>query len=206
MKRTDNYAIQAAQAKLRFLTYDQQRLIDKYALKADDSYLYTAMLSQPYRISRTTGDLEKLEGEAWVDGNTYEEVMTLLDLLCDAKENRSVSGNWKSLQSFGLLFHRGLLEERRNPHADYFDANPEAFHRGCLALGGKPVPSCDMGYAVELFDGLPVAVQFWHGDAEFFPRLRYLWDENALQYIRYETMHFAVGLVIRRIRQMGSGS
>ena len=60
MKRTDNYAIQAAQAKLRFLTYDQQRLIDKYALKADDSYLYTAMLSQPYRISRTTGDLEKL--------------------------------------------------------------------------------------------------------------------------------------------------
>lgn len=206
MKRTDNYAIQASQAKDRFLTYDQQRLIDKYALEYDDTYLYTIMLSQPYRISRTTGDMEKQEGEYWLDANTYEEVMTLLDLLCDAKEDRGVSGNWKSLQSFGLMFHRTLLEERRNSYADYFDANPEAFHKGCLALGGKPVPGCDMGYAVELFDGLPVAVQFWHGDEEFFPRLRYLWDENALQYIRYETMHFAVGLVIQRIRQMGSGS
>lgn len=206
MKRTDNYAIQAAQAKLRFLTYDQQKLIAKYALNFDDTWLYTTMLCQTYRISRTTGDLEKLEGDGWQDANTYEEVMTLLDLLCDAKEDRRVSGNWKSLQSFGLMFHRSLLEERRNAYADYFDANPDAFHKGCLALGGKPVQGCDMGYGVELFDGLPVAVQFWHGDEEFYPRLRYLWDENALQYIRYETMHFAVGLVIQRIRRLGGES
>ena len=63
MKRTDNYAIQAAQAKLRFLTYDQQKLIAKYALNFDDTWLYTTMLCQTYRISRTTGDLEKLEGK-----------------------------------------------------------------------------------------------------------------------------------------------
>lgn len=203
MERTDNYAIQARGAKDRFLTYDQQRLIDKYGLRADVDFLYTTMLSQLYRIHRRTGDMDKLEDGIWQDANSFGEVMTLLDLLCDAREDRRVSGIWKSMQSFGLMFHRNLLEERWDAHADWFDRNPEQFHKGCLALGGRPVPGCDMGYAVELFDGLEVAVQFWHGDEEFYPRIRYLWDKNALQYIRYETMHFAISLVINAIRKQG---
>ena len=51
----------------------------------------------------------------------------------------------------------------------------------------------DMGYAIEVMDGLKVALQFWHSDEEFPAQIRYFWDENALQYIRYETMYFAVG-------------
>ena len=203
MERKDNYAIQARDAKNRFLGYDQEKLIQKYGLKYDEEYLYTAMLSQPYRLHRKTGDMDKLADGLWQDANSFGEVMTLLDMLCDARDDRSVSGKWKSMQSFGLMFHRNLLEERRDPNADHFDRHPEQFHKGCLALGGKPVPGCDMGYGVELFDGLPVAVQFWHGDEEFFPRIRYLWDENALQYIRYETMHYAIPLVIRAIRNAG---
>ena len=61
------------------------------------------------------------------------------------------------------------------------------------------VPGGDLGYAAELFDGLRIGIQFWFGDEEFFPRVRYLWDENALQYLRYETMYFAVSLLRRRI-------
>lgn len=123
----------------------------------------------------------------------------MLDLLCDSRENRHISGRWKSMESFGLMFHRNLLEERRNPAADRFDTDPEGLKRACLALGGTLIPGADIGYAVELFDGLPIALQFWHGDEEFCPRLRYLWDENALQYLRYETMYFAVTLLLRRI-------
>ena len=51
------------------------------------------------------------------------------------------------------------------------------------------------------FDGLRIAVQFWHGDEEFAPRLRYLWDENALRYLRYETTWFATGLLMQRLRE-----
>lgn len=51
--------------------------------------------------------------------------------------------------------------------------------------------------------GVPVWVQFWHSDEEFAPRLRYLWDENALQFIRYETMWYAVGLLLERIKEEG---
>ena len=80
MARTNNYLIQARQAKQRFLTYDSQALIRKLNLKADEDFLYVPMLCQTYRIRRTTGDIDRFNGEAWVDANSYEEVMTLLDL------------------------------------------------------------------------------------------------------------------------------
>ena len=47
--------------------------------------------------------------------------------------------------------------------------------------------------AIEVMDGLKIALQFWHSDEEFPAQIRYFWDENALQYVRYETMYFAVG-------------
>ena len=202
--RGGNYLIQAAQAKQRFLTYDQNRLIAKFGLKADEAYLYTEMLCQLYRVDRLTGDLQKLENSGWVDGNTYEEVMTLLDLLCDSRDDRWISGRWKNMQSFGLMFHQNLLEDQRDPVAERFQQTPEILINGCAALGGEPIPGGDIAYGVELFDGLRIGIQFWYGDEEFAPRLRYLWDENATQYIRYETMYFAVPLLLRRIQSLGA--
>ena len=51
MAGKDNYAIQAAQAKQFFLTYDQQKLIQKLKLEADDTYLYTTMLNTPSALT-----------------------------------------------------------------------------------------------------------------------------------------------------------
>ena len=199
MVRTDNYAIQASQAKKRFLTYDQERLIAKFCLQYDGGYLYVNLLCKQYRLDRKTGGLEYREGDTWRDGNSYEEVMTLLDLLCDSRDDRRISGRWKNMQSFGLQFHQNLLEDQRNPAAERFDKDPAGLRKACLVLKGEPLAGADISYAIELFDGLRIAIQFWHGDDEFAPRLRYLWDENAMQYIRYETMYFAVNLLLRRI-------
>lgn len=201
MKRTDNYLIQAQQAKAWFLTYDQQTLIDKLRLEADEQFLYTSLLHSPYRICRATGDLERLERGAWVDANSYEEVMTLLDLVCDSQENRYLSGKWKNMSAFGLMFHQNLLENVRDPWAEKFQKDLDGFRRACLALGGTPLPSGDAAYAIELFDGLPIAVQLWLGDEDFPANLRLLWDENAKMYIRYETMFFARALLLRAIAE-----
>lgn len=198
MVRRNNYLIQASQAKERFLGYDQAALIRKFGLEADEAYLYLKLLGRTYRIRRTTGDMEKRDGEAWLDGNSYEEVMTILDLLCDSRDDRRPSGTWQSMQAFGKMFHRELLE-RRDSFADRIESDPERFCRVCERLEGCPVAGCDMGYGLELFDGLRVAVQFWHGDDEFYPRVRWLWDANALQYLRYETMYFAISLTADRI-------
>lgn len=199
MPRTNNYLIQAAQAKERFLTYDQKLLAEKFSLDYDRDYLYMDFLSRRYRLSRKTGDLQFREGERWCDGNSFEEVMTLLDLLCDSREDRWISGAWQNMQSFGLQFHQNLLEEPRDPVAERIHRDPEWFCRACEALGARKIPGGDYGYAAELFDGLEIGILFWHGDEEFAPRLRWLWDANAKMYLRYETMYFAVGLLKRRL-------
>ena len=204
MARANNYLIQAQQAKARFLTYDQGKLITKCCLKADEQYLYLTLLYKPYRLSRHTGDLERLEGDVWQDANTFEEIMTLLDMLCDSKDDRHLSGRWQNMQTFGLQFHQNLLEDREDPFASRIDRDPEFLRRAAKALDAEGISGGDLGYAFELFDGLKIGLLFWHGDEEFFPRVRYLWDENAKQYIRYETMYYAVDLLRRRIREINT--
>ena len=197
----DNYQIQARQAKDRFLTYDQKSLIQKMKLKADNGYLYIPMLSQCHRIDRKTGDMERQTDTGWISANSHAEVMTLLDLICDSREDRFISRRWKAMTAFGLMFHQNLAEGQRDPWADRCEADPEGFRRACEALGGRPFPTGDISYAIELFDGLEVLVQLWFGDEEFPASLRFLWDENALMYIKYETMWFAKGLLLERIRE-----
>lgn len=201
MVRTNNYLIQAQQAKQRFLTYDQNKLIRKFHLKADEQYLYVNLLCKQYRLNRITGDLQKQDPSGWQDGNTYEEVMTLLDLLCDSRDDRCLCGQWQNMQTFGLQFHQNLLEEARDPFAEKIDADPAWLHRAAGCLGARRIKGGDFGYAFPLFDGLEIGLLFWHGDEEFAPRVRYLWDANAKQYIRYETMYFALTLLRRRIRE-----
>lgn len=200
MIKRDNYQLQAEQAKKHFLTYDQRELIDRCRLRFDSNYFYVTVLARRYRIDRHTGDMEYREKDAWVDGNTFGAVMTILDWLCDSKPDRSIAGRWVNLVNHGAYFHRNL-QEGEDTNAVFFDKHPEAFRAACQALGGYPLPGADIGYAIELVDGLRIFVQLWHGDEEFAPRLRCLWDENALQYLRYETSWYAVGLLMGRIRE-----
>ena len=199
MAMVGNYLLQARSAKQRFLSYDQQKLIQKFRLEWDETFLYTTLLGRKYRICRQTGDMDCLTDGGWADGNSYEEVMTLLDLLCDSRDDRFIAGRWKSMESFGLMFHQNLLQDERDPLAERFDREPEALRKAGLAIGGKPQAGADIAFVFEVFDGLPIVLQFWHGDEEFAPSIRWLWDENARMYIRYETMYFAVGLLRRRI-------
>jgi hypothetical protein len=195
----NNYLIQARQAKEHFLTYDQNALISKLKLPYDENYLYVSMLSQRYRICRHSGNMERAVGCDWIDANSFEEVMTLLDLVCDSRESRFLTGKWKNMTDFGLMFHRNLVENKADPWAEKFQAHPDAFRKACEALGGVPFPRGDVAYAIELFDGLSILVQLWFGDEEFPACLRFLWDENALMYIKYETMYFAKGLLLQKI-------
>jgi len=200
MERRDNYRTQLQQAQQSFLNYDQEKLIEKLKLAADEDYLYPTMLGSRYRIHRRTGDFRRLTEAGWVDANTHSEVMTLLDLICDSREDRYLSLRWKDMVAFGNLFHRSLQEA--DPWALRFEADPEGLARACIALGGTRFPNGDVAYAIELFDGLCIVIQLWLGDEEFPPRLRLMWDENALMYLKYETMYFAKGLLLTRLWEM----
>ena len=195
MARVNNYLIQASQAKERFLTYDQQKLIAKFQLEWDADYIYVNLLWRKYRIQRTTGNMEYRWDETWADGNSYDEVMTILDLLCDSRDDRCLSGKLSSMASFGRIFYRSSYDDKPDPTAQWIQDNLETFRNTC-AQYGTPISGSDFGFVFTLFDGLKLGFHFWEGDEEFAPRLRFLWDENALQYLRFETMHMAVSLLI----------
>lgn len=201
MERTNNYLLQARQAKACFLTYDQHSLIRKLNLQADEDYLYARFLHDLYRIRRTTGDMERQVGDTWVDGNSHAEVMTLLDMICDSREDRHLGGGWRDMASFGHQFHQSLLEDGADPWAEKFQADLPGFCRACEAMGGTPLIGGDAAYAIPVFDGLPVALRLWLGDEDFSARLRIYWDENADMYIRYETMYFARSLLMDRLAE-----
>lgn len=202
MALTNNYLIQAQQAKNRFATYDQEQLIAKLQLHHDETYLYPTLFSEPYRIHRETGDIDRKTEERWVDANSFGEVMVLLDLVCDSREDRFVTGRWKNMTDFGLMFHKNLMEGKADPFAEKFQADPQGFRKACEMLKGVPFPQGDIAYTLEVFDGLCLTLQLWFGDEDFPAGLRFLWDENALMYIKYETMHFAKGLLLEKLEQL----
>lgn len=200
MNRTNNYALAAENAKKIFLSYDQPALIQKLALSFDDTYLYTSFLGAPYRIERLTGNLERRKNGAWVDGNSFDEVLSIFDLLCDSKDTRHPSHVFQSMASFGLQFHQNLTESR-DPLAEFAQKSPSAFRARLLALGGRETKGADLAFVLPVFDTLDMAVHFWFGDEEFAPSLRILWDANALQYIRYETMYYVIDCLRARLEE-----
>ena len=199
MERRDNYAITAARVRQLFAEYDQQALARKVGAKLDGEYFYVDFLSERYRIHRLTGDISRFHGDAWVEANSFGEVLTLMDLICDSREDRHPTGNWRNMRDFGHGFHQQLLEQR-DPWAERFQEQPEMFAKACEALGGEKYPLGDVAYALPVFGDLRMLIQLWFGDEEFPAQLRYLWDENALQYLKYETMFYAVPLVLKRIQ------
>lgn len=202
-QKWNNYDIQMAQAKKHFLTYNQKELIDRCRLRFDEAYFYIRFLGRMYRLCRTSGDLQRLQGDIWIDANSFGEVMTILDWLCDSRADRYVTGRWINIVTHGHYFHRNLQEEADDPAARFFDAHSRSFGEACRSLGGEAMPGGDQGYVIELIDGLKVYLQLWHGDEEFPPRLTCLWDENTTRYIRYETTWYVKGFLMGRLMEKG---
>lgn len=193
MSRQDNYAIMLEQARQLFLTYDQSAIIAKTPLTFDETHLYLPVLGRTVSIHRSTGQ------PAWPSGAPLapHDAMTVYDYLCDAKPDRHLSGQFRSLTGFGHQFHTGLVEQSQPTALERFiDTHPDAFRSACEALRGSPYPKGDIGCVLPLFPDFPVLLQFWHADEDFPPQLRFFFDSNALSWLRYETMHYARNLIL----------
>lgn len=201
MEKRNNYVIASVNARKLFLSYDQKALIRKLNLEHDKDWLYTRFFDGDYRISRLTGDMERRTGETWQSANGFNEVLTLMDLLCDSREDRHLKGRLKNMLDFGHQFHQNLLEESKDPFTQKIQEDPAAFVAACMQMGGKVRKGADLGFDIPVFEDLSVTLLFWEGDEEFAPRLRFLWDENALQYLKYETMYYAVGYLKERLEK-----
>lgn len=100
MERRNNYAIQAEQARKLFCAHDLDAVARAHGLRTDADFLYLHLLSEDYRVSRSSGHIARREGEAWLPADGFDETLTIFDLLCDAKPGRRAAGDWKTTLDF----------------------------------------------------------------------------------------------------------
>ena len=87
-----------------FLQYDQEKMIQKFALEHDKNYIYIPFVGRRYRIDRLDGTVswskDFFQTEEKAD---YNEVMTIYDVLCYSKENCHLADEWVNVGSLASV-------------------------------------------------------------------------------------------------------
>lgn len=195
-----NYNIMRDAAKTRFLTFDQEKMIVAYHLEFDDQYLYLTFAGRKHRICRKSGTVE------WTEDNfdhcreaDFDTTLTFFDILCRDVPG-ILSGRFCSVGSLkGIGYSAWSGKNMFVDHAKHFDGNKRKLALACEKLGGRKENMGDVAYELPVFSFLPMKLQFWESDEEFNASLTIQWDENILQFMKYETTFYATGAVLQRI-------
>ena len=209
-KNKSNYEIMKERMAERFLTYDQEMIIRKLSLEADEEYLYLTFLSFSYRVNRRNGGIQWLDRTAgrWREAQ-YNDAMTIYDLLCCSKEGCRISGEYVMLQNLasvasGTVYAgKGILEQE----AKWFDHRDREVAAACQRLGGIREERGDVAYRIPVFGNLCVIFRLWDSDEEFPAQLQFLCDRNMLDFMHYETVWFLISHIITLFKQdLAAGS
>lgn len=193
----DNYQRMLENAAVRFLTYDPDVFRGKTGVSFTENFIIADFLGEKAEISLKTGEIT-------VSGHRadFHRCMCLYDWLCDGKGDACAAGEFAPVSSLsGVLVRGNGLSMETGRLAAAIDARADIFCRACRGLGGRSVPLGDIGFEIPLFADLTVIVKFYHGDAEFSPGCILLWDRNILQFIRYETVYYLAGCLLRRLEE-----
>ena len=185
-----------------FLKYDQEKIIERFHLDADDEFLRFPFFGSECRVNRKNGMVACAEDGIFREGD-FNESLTVYDLLCRAKPEAAPSGEYVLTQSLsplqtsaaglggnGFYTKEALFFDH---HTDELNTALRTLH-GCMTKGG------DVSAFIPVFHGLQVLFRFWNSDDEFSPQIQIFWDKNILQYMHYETVWYACGVLISRIR------
>ena len=204
MERISNYEITKHRVQGDFLKYNQEKMIQKFGLKHDEDYLYICFIGRLYRIHRRTGLLEWSEDdfETCVEGD-FNEALTIYDLLCDSKAECQAANDYINLRSLSSIqgSAKSLGDGLFHGKDKVFDHKEEFLSKICEKLGGKKAGKGDVAYEIPLFDFLKCRIQFWNSDEDFDAQMQIFMDKNILDFIRYETVWYAVGHLMRRLME-----
>ncbi len=199
-----NYELTRNRMRGQFLQYDQAHMIEKFSLAHDRQYLYLDFVRRPHRIGRTTGVVEwSDDGFQTAREAGFEASMTIYDVLCCSKEGCRLSGRYCTVQML-----KGV-SRASTPGGSLFQASAERFRgklpalrHACAQLGAPCALSGDAAYILDAFSFLPACLQFWDADEEFAPQLKFMFDENLLDYMRFETAFYLMGHILERLTEL----
>ena len=200
----DNYDLQVDVGKRIFLEHDQERMIRKFHLDADEQYIYLTYLNTPCRISRESGAIEERICSQWQECRDFSTVMTIYDLLCYHKGETAPAlfHQWCAVGTF-VVTGVTQTDTFTKRYAKLFDGCLEKLKAACEKLGGVLQPrmaGADLTCKFPVTHFFPVLLQFWEGDEEFPPKLLILWDRNANRFLHFETTFYLQGDLLSRLR------
>ena len=192
MNRRSNYEATKLAMEKHFLHYDQEGMIQKFSLDHDENFLYIRFLEEIYAVDRHRGRVYLHNQPV-----SYEEAMSIYDLLCCSKPEPKLSGTFEVLRGSiaggpdGSLFH-----------PKEFAGRAEALCRACEQLGGIPYGKGDASYILKTFDCLPIRLIYWEGDEDFEPALQFQWDRNVRDFLHFESTFYVTGCLITRLLEI----
>ncbi len=215
-----NYELFKQEALQRFLTYDQEAVIRRLNLQADDDYIYVDFCTRHYRLGRKTPVLEKIaysketsEGAAdcqtiW-EATTSNEALSICDLLCHTEAPIRISGEYCTIQRLNRVQGGNAQVTLGNGFWDHalsvFDEKKELLAKACEALGGIPAGKGDVAYEIPLFEPIRMRFSFYESDDEFDAEMTFLFAAEICEFLHYETLYYIVNMLIDYLLEYMNG-
>ena len=183
--RQSNYDQVIENWRLKFLEMDQEELIRKFQLEADEEFLYIIYFSKKFRIDRKTGFITE-------DGKSpgFDTVMNIYNTFYYSAAHPVASGNLvafrqvKRVYPFEAAYRRTIIFRLQ----ELFAGKTEELRKACEALGGTLLPQGDVGYVLPVFPFLNIAVLFWDKDEEFEAQANMLFDSEITEFMHEENV------------------
>lgn len=183
--RQSNYDQVIENWRLKFLEMDQEKLIRKFQLAADEEFLYIIYFSKRFRIDRKTGFITE-------DGKSpgFDTVMNIYNTFYYSAAHPVASGNLvafrqvKKVYPFEAAYRRTIISRLQ----ELFAGKTEELRKACEALGGTLLPQGDVGYVLPVFPFLNIAVLFWDKDEEFEAQANMLFDSEITEFMHEENV------------------
>lgn len=171
-----------------FLKMDQEALIRRFDLEADDSALYLEYYHHRMRIDRVTGLITYDERPE--EPLTFNTVIQIYNMFHYAVENPVASGKMvafrevKRVYPFEQAYRRNILKKVE----DIFSGHTDKLQSACEKLGGTRLPQGDVGYQIPVYPFLNIAILFWDGDEEFAAKANMLFDSRITDFMHEENV------------------
>lgn len=183
--RQSNYDQVIENWRLKFLEMDQEELIRKFQLEADEEFLYIIYFSKRFRIDRKTGIITE-------NGKSpgFDTVMNIYNTFYYSAAHPVASGNLvafrqvKRVYPFEAAYRRTIISRLQ----ELFSGKTEELRKACEALGGTLLPQGDVGYVLPVFPFLNIAVLFWDKDEEFEAQANMLFDSEITEFMHEENV------------------
>lgn len=183
--RQSNYDQVIENWRLKFLEMDQEELIRKFQLEADEEFLYIIYFSKRFRIDRKNGFITE-------NGKSpgFDTVMNIYNTFYYSAAHPVASGNLvafrqvKRVYPFEAAYRRTIISRLQ----ELFSGKTEELRKACEALGGTLLPQGDVGYVLPVFPFLNIAVLFWDKDEEFEAQANMLFDSEITEFMHEENV------------------